>query len=176
MRQVPDIPSLPRHHGLPLTWTTTRPYCAQNNVKEPNNVNSLSNQLHIHMKQPRFWQEKHYIWEDIHSESIMKEFHLIKASREDPILKAGKVKVARETMINTKKWNPILTGHRTLSIPGLGLGFPWWPWSQGLVHTGGNRLWCPRQDGPPPLYKGLHSPTPGSHPKAWTGSRNGIYF
>lgn len=124
-----DIPSLPHHHSLPIIWMTTCPYCARNNVKELNNVNSLSNQFHINMKQPGFWQEKYYIWEDIHSESIMKEFHLIKLSRKDPILKEGKVKVARETIINTKKWNPILTSHSTLSITGLGLGFPWWPCS-----------------------------------------------
>lgn len=162
--------------SLSLIWMTPCPYCAPNNVKEINNANFLSNQLHINRKQPRFWQEKHYVGEDVHGERITKELHLIKVSRKGTILKVGKVKVARETIINTKKWNPILTGQRTLGIPGLGLEFQWWPCSQGLVHTRGNRLWRQWQDGPSPLDKWLYLPTPGGHPKAWTGSLNGIYF
>lgn len=46
---------------------------------------------------------KYYIWEDIDSKNIMKEFQFIKALGKGSTLKVAKIKVAREVNINPKK-------------------------------------------------------------------------
>lgn len=54
---------------------------------------------------------KYYVWEDIRSKNIMKEFHFIKALGKGTILKVGKIKVARKVDINTdstKKVHPVV--------------------------------------------------------------------
>lgn len=65
---------------------------------------------------------KYYVWDDIRSKNIMKEFHFMKALGKRTILKVGKIKVAREVNINTdstKKLNPVLATRRTRGVPGL---------------------------------------------------------
>lgn len=65
---------------------------------------------------------KYYVWDDIRSKNIMKEFHFMKAWGKRTILKVGKIKVAREVNINTdstKKLNPVLATRRTRGVPGL---------------------------------------------------------
>lgn len=62
---------------------------------------------------------KYYIWEDIDSKNIMKEFQFIKALGKGSTLKVAKIKVARKVNINPKKWNPIPADQRTRGLTGL---------------------------------------------------------
>lgn len=68
---------------------------------------------------------KYYVWEDIRSKNIMKEFHFIKALGKGTILKVGKIKVARKVDINTdstKKLNPRRKRPNDTWPPGAGCG------------------------------------------------------
>lgn len=77
---------------------------------------------------------KYYVWEDIRSKNIMKEFHFVKALGKGTILKVGKIKVARKVDINTdstKKLNPVVGDRRTRGLPGLVVEFALQLCSQG---------------------------------------------